>query len=60
MPAPVLKAWSKKYGVSLAALEGWWAEARKQYGDDFAAVTGTVKKRLRNHVKGRGRHLAPA
>ena len=55
MPSAALKGLARKHGVDLATVEGYWAEARKEYGDDFRAVMGTVTKRLKNHVRARAR-----
>jgi hypothetical protein len=57
MPTPALKAMAQRYGVALATAERYWAEARRQYGDDYEAVMGTVKKRLASKRGGMGRAL---
>jgi len=58
MPAATLKGLAKKHGISLSLLETWWSEARKQYGDDYKAVIGTVMKRLRAHKAAHRKQLS--
>jgi uncharacterized protein YqeY len=48
-----LKALADKHGLDLATVEGWWSEARAEYGEDYKAVMGTVMKRIRNRGKSR-------
>ena len=38
---------------SMYAKRTAWASARKQYGDNYAAVMGAVKKMAANYAKGR-------
>ena len=58
MPAAALKGLAGKHGISLSLLETWWAEARKQYGEDYKAVMGTVMKRLRAHKAAHRKQLS--
>jgi len=51
MPTPTLKGLARRFGVSLSVVEGYWSEARKEYGDDYKAVMGVVMARLRNKAK---------
>ena len=44
MPTPQLEAIARKHGISTGQAEAFWAQARKEYGDDYVAVVGTVKK----------------
>ena len=60
MPAATLKGLAEKHGVSLSLLERWWAEARKQYGEDYKAVMGTVMKRLRLHKAAHRKQMSRA
>lgn len=49
MPQASLAAMGRRYGVSLAKMESFWREAKAQYGTNYAAVMGTVKKRAAAH-----------
>jgi len=53
MPVPALRSVGARYGVPLAKMESFWASARKQYGENYAAVMGAVKKMAANYGKGR-------
>ena len=57
MPVPALKGLSEKYGCPMATLEKFWEEAKGEYGDDWEAVMGTVKKRAANWARGRRSRL---
>lgn len=59
MPSATLKGLAREYGIDLATLEGWWSEARAEYGSDYKAVMGTVMKRIRNHKKAHADALKP-
>jgi len=59
MPTPALKSMATRYGVSVEKAEAYWNEAKAEYGEgNWAAVMGTVKKRLANHSKARSRALS--
>ena len=58
MPSAALKGLAKKHGLDLGTVEGYWGEARKEYGDDYKAVMGTVMSRIRNHVHARASKLS--
>jgi len=58
VPTAQLAAIARAHGVPLSKAEEFWAEARKTYGDDFAAVVGTVKKMCRNWKKSREGRLS--
>jgi len=53
MPVPALKAIGERYGVPLKRMEKMWAQARAEYGNNYAAVMGTVKKMAANYARGR-------
>jgi len=55
MPSSVIKAFSRQSGKSPAVVEKHWKDLKKQYGEDYAAIVGTLKKILKiesNHMKG--------
>lgn len=62
MPVPALKSIGARHGVPLARMERFWAQARKDHGDDFRAVMGTVKAMAANFgaakSKARARKMA--
>lgn len=51
MPTPQMKSYSEKYNVPLEVIEEFWSTAKKEYGDDYAAISGTVKKMAQNYKK---------
>jgi len=61
MPAPVLKSFAKKSGLSLDKLEQYWDSAQKYVQDElkmakeddkfYAAVVGTIKHWMRNKME---------
>jgi len=53
MPVPALRSMGRRYGVPLARAEGFWRQARKDYGEDYRAVMGTVKKMMANYANRR-------
>jgi hypothetical protein len=57
MPTPQLQAMSKRYGVPMQKMEQFWARAKAQYGGDWEAVAGAVKRMAQNYAKSRGNHL---
>jgi hypothetical protein len=57
VPVPALKSIGARYGVPVAEMERFWTDARKQYGTDYAAVMGTVKRMAANYASSRKKHL---
>ena len=55
MPIPALRSIGAEYGVPLSKMEEFWAQARKQYGEDYEAVMGTVKKMAANYAKSKNK-----
>ncbi len=52
MPVPQLKSYSEKYKIPFKKVEEFWNKAKEQYGEDWEAVSGTVKKMCQNYKKG--------
>lgn len=51
MPTAQMKSYAEKYDVPLAKIEEFWAKAKKEYGEDFEKVSGTVKVMAKNYQK---------
>jgi hypothetical protein len=51
MPTPQLKSFADEYNVPIAKVEEFWASAKKEYGEDYEKVAGTVKKMCANYNK---------
>ena len=47
MPTPVIVSFAKKSGKSEAEVEKHWNELKKEYGDNYEAIVGTLKKILK-------------
>lgn len=46
MPSSVVQAFAKKSGKDVAEVEKLWHELKDKYGEDYEAITGTLKKIL--------------
>lgn len=53
MPVPVIAAYAKRYGLSPSKVEGFWNEAKKEYGKNWAAASGTTRAMCENASAGR-------
>lgn len=53
MPNAQIKSYSEKYDVPMGTVEGFWKKASEEYGDNYAAISGTVKKMCQNYKKGK-------
>lgn len=51
MPAPVIAAFEKEFGINKSIIEKFWKFAKSQYGEDYKAITGTVKRMIKNYKK---------
>jgi hypothetical protein len=51
MPVPQLQSYAKGYNIPLPTVEKFWKFAKKQYGEDWEAVSGTVKRMCKNYKK---------
>ena len=47
MPASVVKSFAKKSGKSVEEVEKIWDKLKDEYGEDYARITGTLKKILK-------------
>ena len=47
MPSSVVKSFANKSGKSVQEVEKIWDDLKKEYGEDYARITGTLKKILK-------------
>lgn len=51
MPTSQMKSYAEKYNVPLSKIEEFWEKAKKEYGEDWEKVSGTVKIMAQNYKK---------
>lgn len=51
MPSAQIKSYAEQFDVPKAKVEQFWKEVKKEYGDDFKTISGTVKKMCKNYNK---------
>jgi len=51
MSIPVILSFSKEYNIDKDILEKFWRFAKKQYGEDYKTIVGTVKRMAKNYKK---------
>jgi len=52
MPAAIVKSFAQKSGKSVQEVEKIWDELKDQYGENYARITGTLKKILKINESG--------
>lgn len=55
MPASTINAAVRRYKMSRKRAEGFWRDAKEQYGEDWQKVNGTFWKICRNWARSKGR-----